>query len=58
MGPPKSKKNRFHNLEEHGYDLRCDGVWGMVGAAARARLEALWNPVRDEGELEDDEKHG
>ena len=29
-----AKKNRFHNLEEHGYDYDAM-VWGMVGAAAQ-----------------------
>ena len=31
-----AKKNRFHNLEEHGYDYDAM-VWGMVGAAAQGR---------------------
>ena len=29
-----AKKNRFHNLEEHGYDYDAM-VWGMVGAASQ-----------------------
>ena len=29
-----TKKNRFHNLEEHGYDYDAM-VWGMVGAASQ-----------------------
>lgn len=29
-----SKKNRFHNLEEHGYDYDAM-VWGMIGSASR-----------------------
>lgn len=29
-----AKKNRFHNLEEHGYDYDAM-VWGMVGAAVQ-----------------------
>ena len=38
-----AKKNRFHNLEEHGYDYDAM-VWGDGGAQRhRARLEALWN---------------
>ena len=31
-----AKKNRFHNLEEHGYDYDAM-VWGMVGAAAQGK---------------------
>ena len=43
-----AKKNRFHNLEEHGYDyMRWCGAWWAQ--RRRARLEALWHPVRDEG---------
>ena len=29
-----AKKNRFHNLEEHGYDYDAM-VWGMIGSASR-----------------------
>ena len=38
-----AKKNRFHNLEEHGYDYDAM-VWGMVGAAAQGEAESAVEP--------------
>lgn len=38
-----SKKNRFHNLEEHGYDYDAM-VWGMVGAAAQGEAGSAVEP--------------
>ena len=38
-----SKKNRFHNLEEHGYDYDAM-VWGMVGAAAQGEAGSTVKP--------------
>ena len=38
-----AKKNRFHNLEEHGYDYDAM-VWGMVGAAAQGEAGSAMEP--------------
>lgn len=38
-----AKKNRFHNLEEHGYDYDAM-VWGMVGAAAQGEAGSTVKP--------------
>ena len=38
-----AKKNRFHNLEEHGYDYDAM-VWGMVGAAAQNEAGSAVEP--------------
>ena len=38
-----AKKNRFHNLEEHGYDYDAM-VWGMVGAAAQGEAGSAVEP--------------
>ena len=38
-----SKKNRFHNLEEHGYDYDAM-VWDMVGAAAQGEAGSAVEP--------------
>ena len=38
-----TKKNRFHNLEEHGYDYDAM-VWGMVGAAAQGEAGSAVEP--------------
>ena len=38
-----AKKNRFHNLEEHGYDYDAM-VWGMVGAAAQGGAGSTVKP--------------
>ena len=38
-----AKKNRFHNLEEHGYDYDAM-VWGMVGAAAQGKAGSAVEP--------------
>ena len=38
-----SKKNRFHNLEEHGYDYDAM-VWGMVGTAAQGEAGSAVEP--------------
>lgn len=38
-----AKKNRFHNLEEHGYDYDAM-VWGMVGAAAQNEAGSTVEP--------------
>lgn len=38
-----AKKNRFHNLEEHGYDYDAM-VWGMVGAAAQGESGSAVEP--------------
>lgn len=38
-----TKKNRFHNLEEHGYDYDAM-VWGMVGAAAQGEAGSTVKP--------------
>ena len=38
-----AKKNRFHNLEEHGYDYDAM-VWGMVGAAAQGEAGSTVEP--------------
>lgn len=38
-----AKKNRFHNLEEHGYDYDAM-VWGMVGAASQNEAGSAVEP--------------
>lgn len=38
-----AKKNRLHNLEEHGYDYDAM-VWGMVGAAAQGEAGSTVKP--------------
>ena len=38
-----AKKNRFHNLEEHGYDYDAM-VWGMVGAASQNEAGSAVKP--------------
>ena len=38
-----AKKNRFHNLEEHGYDYDAM-VWGMVGTAAQGEAGSTVKP--------------
>lgn len=38
-----AKKNRFHNLEEHGYDYDAM-VWDMVGAAAQGEAGSAVEP--------------
>ena len=38
-----AKKNRFHNLEEHGYDYDAM-VWGMVGAASKNEAGSAVEP--------------
>ena len=38
-----AKKNRFHNLEEHGYDYDAM-VWGMVGAASQGEAGSAVEP--------------
>lgn len=38
-----AKKNRFHNLEEHGYDYDAM-VWGMVGTAAQGEAGSAVEP--------------
>ena len=38
-----AKKNRFHNLEEHGYDYDAM-VWGMVGEAAQGEAGSAVEP--------------
>lgn len=52
-----AKKNRFHNLEEHGYDYDAM-VWGMAGAALQGEAGSAVEPGTGWRELEDDEKHG
>ncbi len=38
-----AKKNRFHNLEEHGYDYDAM-VWGMAGAALQGEAGSTVEP--------------
>lgn len=38
-----AKKNRFHNLEEHGYDYDAM-VWGMAGAALQGEAGSAVEP--------------
>ncbi|MEE0130695.1 MAG: DUF6291 domain-containing protein [Clostridium sp.] len=42
-GAEVAKKNRFHNLEEHGYDYDAM-VWGMVGAASQNEAGSAVEP--------------